>query len=247
MNAGIPGLGLGGLFFILTALLAPAIELARTIRGRSSAAAWVTVGRQFAIAVTMIVAIELTVRGGLALAAIAGAEGARGGRGVTALPVAPLAITAALLAGLIATAKACQLAVRAFERGLTARALAALAARPRLRVRGVTAAGSACLLLLVGAPELGPVSTGSGALRDPGQGEGSSGAAERVKRNALPPPPAGSTQMRPPWASTIRRQTASPMPMPSVRRSTRENRSKILLECSGSTPMPLSRTVTTHS
>jgi hypothetical protein len=247
MNAGIPGLGLGGLFFILTALLAPAIELGRTIRGRSSAAAWATVGRQFAIAVAMVAAIELTVRGGLALAAIAGVEGAGGGRGVTALPVAPLAITAGLLAGLIATAKACQLAVRALERGLPGRALAALPAQPRLRVRGVTAMVSVCASLLVAAPELGPASTGRGALPDPAQRDCSSGAAESVKRNALPPPSAGSTQMRPPWASTIRRQTASPIPMPSVRRSTRENRSKILLECSGSTPMPLSRTVTTHS
>ena len=37
-----------------------------------------------------------------------------------------------------------------------------------------------------------------------------------VKRNALPPPSAGSTQMRPPWPSMMRRHTASPIPAPST-------------------------------
>jgi hypothetical protein len=187
MNAGLPGLGLGGLFFILTALLAPAIELARTIRGRSSAAAWATVGRQFAIAVAMIAAIELTLRVALALAAIGGVGQSGGGEQITVLPVAPLAITTVLLTALIATAKGCQLAARALERGLPARALAALTRRPRIRLRGATAAGSACLLLLVGAPELGPVSTGTGAPRDPLEPERASGAAGSGGRNALRP------------------------------------------------------------
>jgi hypothetical protein len=35
---------LGGLFFIASALLAPRVELVRTARGRSSAAAWRAVG-----------------------------------------------------------------------------------------------------------------------------------------------------------------------------------------------------------
>ena len=38
MSAGLPGLGLGGLFFILSALLAPLLELGRPVRGRSSRA-----------------------------------------------------------------------------------------------------------------------------------------------------------------------------------------------------------------
>ena len=41
------------------------------------------------------------------------------------------------------------------------------------------------------------------------------GQAGRVKRNALPAP-ADSTQMRPPWASTMRRHTARPIPTPST-------------------------------
>src|SRR3954462_6529494 len=73
------------------------------------------------------------------------------------------------------------------------------------------------------------------------------GQRGRVKRNALPPPSAGSTQMRPPWASTTRRQTARPIPTPSVSLSARENMPKIRPAWSCSTPGPLSRTVTTHS
>ena len=50
-----------------------------------------------------------------------------------------------------------------------------------------------------------------------------------IKRKALPPPSAGSAQIRPPWASTIRRQTASPIPAPSVCWLSRVNISKIRL------------------
>ena len=48
-----------------------------------------------------------------------------------------------------------------------------------------------------------------------------------------PPPSAGSTQMRPPWASTTRRQTARPMPVPSVSARARANIPKIRPACSG--------------
>ena len=39
--------------------------------------------------------------------------------------------------------------------------------------------------------------------------------AGSVKKNVLPSPGADSTQMRPPWRSTIRRQVASPIPVPA--------------------------------
>src|SRR5690606_32077907 len=45
-------------------------------------------------------------------------------------------------------------------------------------------------------------------------------AAGSVKAKRLPPPGRGSTPMRPPWASTMRRQMASPRPSPpALRRS----------------------------
>ena len=74
---------------------------------------------------------------------------------------------------------------------------------------------------------------------------GGHGAAGSVKRKALPPPSAGSTQMRPPWASTTRRHTARPMPVPSVvaverartsRRSARRARDRCRGRCRARSP-----------
>lgn len=61
MSAGLPGIGLGGLFFIFSALAAPFPELWRTARGRSSVAAWRAILRQLAQALTMIVAVDLVL------------------------------------------------------------------------------------------------------------------------------------------------------------------------------------------
>jgi hypothetical protein len=55
MTPGIPGFGLGGLFFIISALLAPVFEIVRTVRGRSSLARWQVVGYQAAIAASIAV------------------------------------------------------------------------------------------------------------------------------------------------------------------------------------------------
>jgi MFS family permease len=56
MTAGIPGIGLGGLFFVISALLMVVVEFYRTVRGRSSAARWRFVGRQAAMALGMVFA-----------------------------------------------------------------------------------------------------------------------------------------------------------------------------------------------
>ena len=56
MIPGIPGVGLGGLFFIISALLAPIFELIQTVRGRSSAARWRLVIRQAAMAASIVLA-----------------------------------------------------------------------------------------------------------------------------------------------------------------------------------------------
>jgi hypothetical protein len=94
MSAGIPGLGLGGLFFVICALLAPFWELAQTVRGRSSAARWAQTLRQFALAVAMVGAFEL----------------ARRAIGADALSLRTVAITAAVLAAILLAAKAADLA-----------------------------------------------------------------------------------------------------------------------------------------
>jgi hypothetical protein len=162
MNAGLPGLGLGGLFFILTALLAPAIELRRTVRGDSSAASWARVGRQFVLAITMLTAIDLTLRGALMLV---GSHGPEGG-GITALSAVPLAITMALVAAVPVGAKGLQLALRARERGVRPSAQTILIARARLR-RRATAVASTCVGLLVAAAvQLDPVPARGGEPPD---------------------------------------------------------------------------------
>jgi hypothetical protein len=56
LTAGIPGIGLGGLFFVISALLMVILELYRTVRGRSSLARWRFVGHQAAIAAGIVLA-----------------------------------------------------------------------------------------------------------------------------------------------------------------------------------------------
>src|SRR3954470_9222974 len=118
MSAGLPGLGLGGIFFILSATIAaPVVELARTMRGRSSAAAWLGVGRQFALAVAMIAAIDATLHGVYLVASATGLGGAEPPHSLIALPLLPLALTAVLLGGLLLAAKALALITPGRDRG----------------------------------------------------------------------------------------------------------------------------------
>lgn len=117
MSAGLPGLGLGGLFFIFSALLAPVPELWQTLRGRSSLASWRVVGRQFAQAAVMVVAVDLTIRLiYLGLSAAGHGDPPRAGAG-TVLPLMLIGITSALLGAVIGVAKLAELTsrVRAVE------------------------------------------------------------------------------------------------------------------------------------
>jgi hypothetical protein len=172
VSAGLPGLGLGGLFFVLSALLAPFVELIRTTRGRSSLAAWRAVGRQFALALTMIAAIELTLRLLYALADATGLAGPLSDRSPTVLALRPIGITLGLLAGVLAAAKAMQLIATIRTRGRPpVPALRALCSRPRLLGR-LGALTAVCLtLMLVGPSELTHTPAGGKAaatMRAPG-------------------------------------------------------------------------------
>lgn len=112
MSAGLPGLGLGGLFFIFSALLAPFRELWRTLRGRSRPAAWRIVGRQFAQAAVMVAAIDLTLRliyVGLSTMGLGNAPSAVTG---TVIPLTLIGMTSALLVAVLGAAKIAELAVR---------------------------------------------------------------------------------------------------------------------------------------
>ncbi|MDN4161685.1 hypothetical protein [Nocardioides abyssi] len=60
MTAGLPGTGLGGLLYVLLALLMPLRELYLTARGRSSRERWRVVGRQASIALAVVVVLVAT-------------------------------------------------------------------------------------------------------------------------------------------------------------------------------------------
>lgn len=112
MSAGLPGLGLGGLFFIFSALLAPFRQLLRTFRGRSRAGDWAMIGRQFAQATVMIVAIDVALRLAYLGIAAAGAGNAPSAVSATVIPLTLIGITSVLLVGVLATAKVADIAVR---------------------------------------------------------------------------------------------------------------------------------------
>ena len=60
MIAGVPGTGVGGLFYLLSALWMPFEELILTLCGRSNAKRWYVVGMQFGIAIVIILGIWFT-------------------------------------------------------------------------------------------------------------------------------------------------------------------------------------------
>jgi hypothetical protein len=113
MSAGLPGLGLGGLFFILSALLAPLPELWRLMHGRSSVAAWRAIGRQLGQATAMIAAIDLSLRIvylGISVGGLGKAPPVATG---VALPLATVGVTTALMMAVLGAAKLAELTLRA--------------------------------------------------------------------------------------------------------------------------------------
>jgi hypothetical protein len=158
VSAGLPGLGLGGLFFIFSALLAPFRALWRTLRGRSGPGEWATVGRQFAQAVVMVAAIDLSLRLAYIGIAAAGLGNAPSAVSATVIPLTLIGITSGLLLAVLAGAKFAQLAV-----GLRTAALPRVPdALPRptpLRAMAVSGAVAAAWLglLAAGASELSPL------------------------------------------------------------------------------------------
>jgi hypothetical protein len=118
MVAGLPGFGLSGAFFIVSALLMLPIELGRTLRGRSSLARWGTVLRSAAIALAILAGIELTYAAlHFALTELSGPAtrahgGARDGQAVhiaSTIPVLPFLGTLGLVAIVTVGAKAAEM------------------------------------------------------------------------------------------------------------------------------------------
>jgi hypothetical protein len=111
VSPGLPVIGLGALFCILSALVAPVVELGRAARGRTSVANWLHLGRQFALAVAMIAAFDVTLRLVYALVAGVGVPELTPG-GALAIPSVTIGMSVGLLAALLAGAKAMELALR---------------------------------------------------------------------------------------------------------------------------------------
>ena len=103
MTAGLPGTGIGGLFFILSAFFMIVVELQRTIRGKSSLARWRMVGRHAAVAAAMVAAVTATIwivhRLLFPAASEAEATGGKAASGLTheIVPFSPVLITLAVL------------------------------------------------------------------------------------------------------------------------------------------------------
>jgi hypothetical protein len=65
MTAGLPGVGIGGIFYLASAIMMPARSLVAVVTGRAHEARWRVALQQAAIALGILVALWLT---GLALA-----------------------------------------------------------------------------------------------------------------------------------------------------------------------------------
>ena len=63
MNAGLPGIGLSGVFYIVSALLMPVAEVTRVVRGRPRRRGWGTVLTHWTIAAGMVAAMWLAGTG----------------------------------------------------------------------------------------------------------------------------------------------------------------------------------------
>lgn len=98
-NAGLPGTGLGGLFYLLLAFWMPLAELPRTLRGQSSRTRWRRIGTQFGLACGIVAAVVATAA---AYAAVAGDNTGLGVDGST-LVLLPAASAVLLLSGLVVT------------------------------------------------------------------------------------------------------------------------------------------------
>jgi hypothetical protein len=60
MTAGLPGVGIGGIFYLVSALLMPVRSLGAVLRGRADEARWPTALRQAALAGGILGALWLT-------------------------------------------------------------------------------------------------------------------------------------------------------------------------------------------
>jgi purine-cytosine permease-like protein len=96
-NAGLPGTGIGGLFYLLLALSMPFVEASRALRGRSGPGRWPQVITQFTLACGVLATVGATAIGYLRLVDAPSPFGVTG----TALLLAPVVLAGLLLAVIV--------------------------------------------------------------------------------------------------------------------------------------------------
>jgi hypothetical protein len=104
MNPGLPGTGIGGLFYILSALWMPICEVWRRSRG-DAPRHWLLVARQFAIAVGVVAAMSgvfWALDTALMLREVA-AHAAGTGHLILSVRVSALVVTSGVLVSVIST------------------------------------------------------------------------------------------------------------------------------------------------
>lgn len=146
MFAGLPGIGVGTLFYVLTALWMPFRELPRLVQGKSSLSAWALILRQLFHSAGIIVTVMIAERALIAVLdssnpqpvspsqLIYGELSTRAGGSILA---APMTASLLLLAGVLLTVEVLRLVFdkRDSEGSLTPAqrgAQASLAGRPAL-------------------------------------------------------------------------------------------------------------------
>jgi hypothetical protein len=220
MSAGLPGLGLGGLFFIFSALLAPFRQLWRSLRGRARPGEWWMVGRQFAQAVLMVAAIDLTLRLTYLALSVTGLADAPSALSGTVLPLTLIGITTGLLLAVLCLAKLAELAVRLRTAELP-RVPDVLPRAVPLRALGLGGALALAwvALLATGASELSP-------LVEPRGGRGAAEPQTAPLAGRPRPEPASPAAVTPEPADPPNAQVAAASPSPSPSRSTPQSRDR---------------------
>ena len=86
MTVGVPGVGFGGIFYLIGALFMPVREIGRTARGKSNAQRWAVVATQWSLAAGILVALWGTgwLLGHVLTPALLARTGATAGRAMVA-------------------------------------------------------------------------------------------------------------------------------------------------------------------
>ncbi len=120
MIAGLPGVGLAGLFFLLNALMMPIVQVWRTVRGRADSRAWRPVLIQFTLAAGIVGSVALAFWSlghsidSPAGAAAPGGDVVVGGAGVE-FPLQPIVLGLLIITGIVVAAWAQAWLARLFE------------------------------------------------------------------------------------------------------------------------------------